>query len=532
MFDRKTEGKNPSRKIARIICWSLAAAMLLALFGFGTQSAEASLALRTGAAHLQAQARHSAESKAKEAQKEESFFETELTLTIDQKVMGDELLDLIEDSLGMDIGWLESLGLYVSGGVEGQLLGGEMIAVLNGKDITGLTGLFDRENGEIYLNIPALCEKGFKTTMEELTGEPMPQLDLETYLAAIPDQELLGKLFERYFGIIGESFGKDVEIEEKDSETVIAGGLEGKYQVTEMKLGGKALLVMAEKLLTELRDDADVKELFASTSGVAGQDESEMEEGYREFVEGIDKALAELKDVKPEDVTVELKLTVYMNEEGKLRGLGFEVNDGEDILTKLNAVLVVKGKLYGLKLDLLVDQAAGDSYITLDGGGELDVLKKTLNGKFELLVRAGEGAEKDEMKLLELELDAALTDDGLRYQLDMTPAEALLELALEDEELPAPVEKFVRSLSLRLRGEVGEEKFELLTAVCTDKKECLTLSLKGGAIQPYALEKPADALSMEEWQQSLDFNRLSELITKLREAGVPAALLESMGVAA
>ena len=92
------------------------------------------------------------------------------------------------------------------------------------------------------------------------------------------------------------------------------------------------------------------------------------------------------------------------------------------------------------------------------------------------------------------------------------------------------LEKQVKKFSLRLTAEATEnESAEVKLSLRSEEKDVLSLALNAAPIDAFEIEMPAEALDPDTWTQNMEMNGLSDVLSKLIEAGFPTSLLENLG---
>lgn len=516
----------------KLLAWVLAAAMLVGCavmaVGLGGKQGVVSApeAFSRGVAtNMQKEA----EKKTGDNAEDESFFEGDLVVGLDLEALDEEVRELIETAAGMDLSWLQSVGLHGEFGSEDALAGGNIAALLNGKAFMDAAFVVDGENGSTYLQIPALNAKFLEIPLdlEQLNA------DAADKPAILDDQEALEALLERYVDIVRDSIG---EVEESEGELTLPDGKSVDCTVREIKLEGEEIIKLADAVLTEARDDADMKELVLFSlryNTEAGIDADELRENWEAK---IDELLEEVRDTKSEDITVSFELKSYRDEDDELRGIEMLLNDEDETLFSYSVKTVCEDETTFVEADCFVydEDDCQKIRVLVSGSAETDEDGENCKAGFDMSVKTWDEDEDEEkaetLELVRLDLTVEKKDETTVFQLDVTPTEALMDQLLEESDIPEAVEKQIRKLSLRLSGEAVEgERFETKLSLRADDKDVLTLSLSGKAIDAFAIELPTDAVDENEWTQSMDMNGLSDVVSKLMEAGLPASLLENLG---
>ncbi len=474
---------------------------------------------------------------------EDPYAEAKIQLSFDADALDEEMLALIEEALEMEIGWFKNLGLRFSAGVEESLVGGKTTLFFNDKDIITADFIADLAEEVFYFALSELDERYVSVDISEYTAMVNDAVDSEAaqeLMERLSDGELIATLAARYGAILGDKLQNHISM--AGVKELTAGELSGEFMTMELKIDAQAYHDIAEEVLTTARTDEELKELLILLLRTQGMDEAEAAQSYDEFLTEIDEAIKNLENIDVENDESEIVLNIYLDtEEGRFGGADLCAReDEENELFFLGLVFLTGEKTYALDMELrTADKGASyseETDIRLSGGGELSD-KGELDGSFDLYVKALSGWDGElegfDGLAAKVELKAVSDDEGFRFTLTATPTEELLDTVLEEEELQAPVEKLIRSLSLAYSGTFrAEEPFELRLALLTDGKELLAASLEGAAIEKFDISVPTDAVDVETWAQELDTDALaSAIVEALIEAGMPVQVIMNLAYA-
>lgn len=467
---------------------------------------------------------------------DELFVEEKLQLSFDESALSNEILDLIEDQVGMDVSWLKNVGFYLSMGAEDKLLGGSLTAFLNEKDIIDANFTFDTASGEVFFAVPRISGQAIRVDMEEMAYSGLSeeeQAAARELIETLTDKELITTLIDRYSEIV---IG-DLTKVEKGTQELSAGGLSGKYTALEVKIDGKVMLKIGKDVLKKAQNDAEIKTLFSAFYKSQGYSDEMVEEYYGDFLDEIDEALANLEDTDPKEITENVLMTVYVDGQGRIVGRDVKVRDDKELIAEISYALVLKGLNYGVHTEVFSDQSwsvyKDEKTVIFDGSGKAS-LKKEITGSFDLRYKSCYGKEgsetKDDVKLLKINLNAAVQDKGFTYEISVTPNKEMLNRLVEEAGyLPDGVEDLLRSLSGVFSGEVKKDSGSMKMTLKSNKKDLLSLSVDAYRVEAFDISRPADAVEPYEWAYGLDYSKLQGILKDLADAGMPASLLEEFG---
>ena len=468
--------------------------------------------------------------------KQELFAEEKLQLSFDESALSEEVADLIEDELGMDLAWLNNLGMYVSVGAQDELLGGTVTAFLNDKDIIDADFTFDTASGEAFFAVPRLSDQTVRIDPEEMAYAS--GLDAEDQAAAqelidtLTDEKLITTLIDRYSEIV---IG-DLTKVEKGTEKLSAGGLSGKYTALEVKIDGKVMLKIGRDVLKKAQNDAEIKTVFCAYAKSQGLSEAEIEQYYDSFLDKLEEKRAELEEMDPKEITRNILMTVYVDGQGRIIGRDVKLREDKDLLYEVRYALVLKGLSYGVHAEVFADQGwegyKNEKTVVFDGDGKLS-LNKEITGSFDMHYKTHYGSEDDEtkndMKLVKISLEAEATNNGFSYEISATPQKDMLNRLVEKiGAMPDGVEELLRSLSGICRGEVKKDGGSVVMTLKTGKKDLAGMSVDVYRVEEFAVSRPTDTVDPYSWAAGLDFGKLQGILQDLMDAGMPASVLGSV----
>lgn len=471
------------------------------------------------------------------AGKKDFFAEEKLQLSFDESALSDEVADLIEDELGMDLSWLNNLGLYLSMGSQDELLGGSLTAFLNDKDIIDADFTLDTASGEAFFAVPRLSGQTVRIDPEELSYaagiDEEEQAAAQELVDTLMDEKLITTLIDRYSEIV---IG-DLTKVEKGTEELSAGGLSGKYTALEVKIDGKVMLKIGKDVLKKAQNDAEIKTVFCAYAKSQGLNEAEIEQYYDKFLDKMEEKRAELEEMDPKEITRNILMTVYVDGQGRIVGRDIKIREDKDVLYEIKYAAVLKGLNYGVHSEVFMDQSwegyRNEKTVVFDGGGKVS-LNKEITGSFDMHYKTYYGSEDDEtrndMKLAKISLEAEATNNGFTYEISATPHKDMLNRLVEKiGAMPDGVEDLLRSLNGVCKGEVKKDSSSVTMTLKTGKKELAGMSVDAYRVENFDISRPAEAVDPETWAAGLDFGKLQGILQDLMDAGLPASVLGDIG---
>ncbi len=533
------------KKWTRILAVFLSLGILLSMAGCGSRAADRGMrSVRN--ADIDAISKVTAETPASQAGSwlakfygsDPLFLQTDLTLTADYAAVDPALLSMLTEAIGMDIQWLQSLGLSVTSGREGDLNRSNFVLRLNGSDIIQADMFLDLARLNMYLGVPELNPSYIALDLSEaMSGgsAAIPPYQLKQVLSSI-DPKLMQDIILRYFGLMADS----VDQISVSNGTVSASGVRSSCTVAKVFFGGEEILRIAREFLNAASTDSQVEDLVYQFMAMTGQYRGSTGYFHSSYVQWIQDALTGLEDVSPEDITESFLLTVYLGTDGKLLGGSVEFREDDELNALLSGMTVRDGDRLGVEVTI----GSYDSYsysdrhretrneVTLTGTGTCSD-EGRLTGSFQMGYYQYEDWNGDideiDQPLFTVDVDGTPRLTGIIGDVVLTPTRQLLDL-IEGELYGGPEEviEFVRSLSLVIHNQSSEDKLDGTVALCSSGKAFLTLDTTASETERMDMTIPADLAEPEDWANSMGIASLAEVILRLRSAGMPIELLNSI----
>ena len=477
------------------------------------------------------------ENVASRAAEKDLFMEEKLQFSFSQDALSDEILDLLEREIGMDISWFENLGLYISAGTEGEMMGGSLTAFLNDKDIIAADYALDNAGQQLYFAVPKLSGQYMKIDLQEAMaqagGSGISRAAAEELTKVLADEELIRTLIDRYSEIVINDLTKV----DKGTQKFSAGGLSETFTALEVKIDGKVMLKIAKDVLKKAQNDAEIEKLALAVLKSSGLDEATANQYFDQLLEEMAQAQARAESMDPEDINESILMTVYVDAQGRVRGRDIKYREDKELVSEFNYALVLKGLNYGVRAEFFMDQSRSDyrneKTVVFDGGGKIS-LSKEITGSFDAHYKTHYGPKDDEvkndMKLCKITLEAAASDKSLTFDISATPHKDMLNRLVEKiGTMPDGVEDLIRSLSGTCSGEVKGAGSSVTMTLKSNKKDLAALSADAYLVEDFDVQIPSETVAPDEWVYGIDFSRLQEILGDLKEAGVPASILGDIG---
>ena len=427
-------------------------------------------------------------------------------------------------SAGVDLSWLESAGVQYSLIMQDTRISAELTPILNNVKILKAAILMDVQAGKLYAGLPELAGQYFCISagddydFEEIQ-EQMGKV-FEIYgkmLDSYPDADTMEKLVNKYYDIVMENIEEVV----KTKATIEAGDISEECTLLTIELKGKDISKILKAVMTELKDDEDVKEMLFSffESFKEVDEEINGEEMYNKFRESIDKAL---EDLDEEGIDIDkLVFENYVDKKGTIVARTITAKH-EDETMEVKVAWLSKDDKRGFELSAKGD----DDVITIVGNGTEKGGK--FNGEFVLSVNKQKyvnfGIEDYNVEAAkDGNLSAIFTvKPGKDADLESFIAEAADEV--DNSALAALLSALKPSMKIKMN--VEGNKHDVDFSVLDDGAELITVSVSGDVISDPEIVIPTDLIEIDT-EGEFDKKLLSDYVKKLDVDKVIDALKEA-----
>lgn len=412
-------------------------------------------------------------------------------------------LTQLEDSLGMELDWLNDLTLAYESDMDSETMGAILVLKVAENKIVDFSAIVDRENEDVYVGLPSLSDKYLKLSQEGTSfGSAAVMMNDPAMREHLPSEETVNKLLKKYIEIVFQN----VNNVQKREETLKIGDLEQTLTVLEYEMTAEDLQKTATAVLTAAKEDEDIKKIIEDLAAYLAEQGMEEDENisYESFVEAVDEALAELSEEEASSGD-SLIWTVYVDDDDQVVGRSVEM-DGEGIFY----ATVTSGEDYATEV-----KADGDTILV--GGGT--VSGGVRRGDFILV------SEGQDLLNIELKWNEKSAENGkIDMELKLRPTEQGLTLVGVEEETKALIQSMGLGIGIRISSADGSGEAELNVV---GKGTTLLGIAMSEVFKDVDISVPADSNVMEsdetqQWQETLD---LTKIVTAMEEAGLPEELV-------
>jgi hypothetical protein len=473
----------------------------------------------------------------------EAYTQTNLRLTLDQKALNQDLLDLITQSIGVDMSWLKSLGLKMLLGSDGKLIGGKVTLQLNETDLATADLAMNPEDQMLYVGLPEFSDTYLSLNLEEAMRGSFSSrgMDYDEIMALLSegtlDAKAMTEILERYLTLAI----KDVENVTVESGSLSAGGVTCSCNIADVVVDGETMLKIAGDALEAARSDAQLEKLVYTMYRLSNEYSGTEADFHNDYLSQIEEYQNDIKDATPEDVGVSVNMKVYIDETGKVLGRVIEgLDDQGEVQAKIAALTALDGEKLGVELQICsYNSSKSDDYyynyetvFTVEGSGKYTA-SGDLSGSFNITVLNNSdfngSVDNNSWDVGVLSVNGNVGKDGFLGEIEFTPSTQIVELLIEEElsYAPQPLQNLVRSASLAFVNNSKDGKIDASLSLRVSGKDALILSIQQSETGAFDLRIPGNVVD-----DSNDFigtinpsQALSTLMERLQKAGVPAAIL-------
>lgn len=438
-----------------------------------------------------------------------------------------------------DISWLNDITLAntvsFTDGKEGLL----MKVLLNDNQICSLEYYLDPESQDVYMRIPELSGKYFKTNLKEATDQQASNIEsdieeltpddtdvdiptdnfasaysdsislsaslMSDLSSALPEASVIETLLDKYGSMLFDNLTEG----ESSQETLTAGDISQDCTVYEGQISSEDAVKTATELLEAAKSDSDIESILNTWNDKLSSDENL----YESFTTAVDKGLNALKDTDTSDSEDSyLSTKIWVDENGRIAGRALEIQEGDTTTPILTWQMPENGSDFGYLLTIASDDI--NTY-SLSGSGQIDGDK--LNGTYELSLADSISA------IIEVkDYDTVSAKEGNlngNYKITFPSSDT----DNEDDYYSSILENFALVLDLNSEKDSGSVALSIENAGST----LGTLSITGGAGEAVEIPDLASLKDVYDANNNDDMNAyaatldFTSIMDNLSKAGVP-----------
>ncbi|MBR4732404.1 MAG: zinc-ribbon domain-containing protein [Lachnospiraceae bacterium] len=430
-------------------------------------------------------------------------------------------------SAGVDLSWLDSVGISYTGTVKDTQMKLVFAPILNDVTIANAIMMLDIKEGQAFASIPELSEKfvgisfGDAYSYEQM-AEQMEQVYgmFEEMAKACPDAKEVEKLALKYYQIVIDQ----VEEMQKDKAKLEAGDVTQDCTQLTMELKSKDVQKIVSAVIKELKKDKDVKKMLEQfCDSMKDYDESiDSEEAYNQFIEGLEEVEAHVEEIEIEKLVIE----AYVDGDGKIIGRAITIkNNGETVSMKYGVAR--KGDKVGVEISVKTPDE--DSDVSIVGNGTEKSNK--FNGDFKLKV-AGQNVlavDVEDYDLKAAEKGEFAGSFTFKAGSDVN-LKQLIQQAMSGSE-DSPVYALVANLEpqIRISGNMTMDSHKLALTILDAGSEIISLEFEGSTGKGEDVSMPSSYIAIsadgeydeEELKDFVKSLNYKAILDNLRKANLP-----------
>ena len=435
-----------------------------------------------------------------------------------------------------DISWLNDITLANTVSFTDGLL---MKVLLNDNQICSLEYYLDPESQDVYMRIPELSDKYFKTNLKEAADQQASNIEsdieeltpddtdvdiptdnfasaysdsislsaslMSDLSSALPEASVIETLLDKYGSMLFDNLTEG----ESSQETLTAGDISQDCTVYEGQISSEDAVKTATELLEAAKSDSDIESILNTWNDKLSSDENL----YESFTTAVDKGLNALKDTDTSDSEDSyLSTKIWVDENGRIAGRALEIQEGDTTTPILTWQMPENGSDFGYLLTIASDDI--NTY-SLSGSGQIDGDK--LNGTYELSLADSISA------IIEVkDYDTVSAKEGNlngNYKITFPSSDT----DNEDDYYSSILENFALVLDLNSEKDSGSVALSIENAGST----LGTLSITGGAGEAVEIPDLASLKDVYDANNNDDMNAyaatldFTSIMDNLSKAGVP-----------
>ena len=305
-----------------------------------------------------------------------------------------------------DVSWLDNVTLSndisFTEGKEGVL----MKLLLNDSEICTLEYYMDPDTQNIYMRIPELSDKYFKTNLAEAADQQAASIEsdieelapgdtdvniptdhfataysdsinlsvsmMSDLAATLPEASVVETLLNKYGSMLFDNITEG----ESSQETLTTGEISQDCTVYEAQVSAEDAVKTATAILEEAKSDSDIENILNTWTDKL----SSNEDLYESFTKAVEDGLDSLKDADTSNSDdSHLNTRIWVDETDRIAGREIEFQEGDEITPVLNWQMTKNGSDFGYLLSIETDDSGT---LSLSGSGQINDGK--LNGTYEI----------------------------------------------------------------------------------------------------------------------------------------------------
>ena len=441
-----------------------------------------------------------------------------------------------------DVSWLNDItfttDVTVKDGQEGVL----MKALLNGTQICTIEYYLDSESQDVYMRIPELSDKYFKTNLQDAADAQSAAIEeaesslsddsaasaitdkvlnsgtytwstnlslamMSDFTGLLPEASVVEELLNRYSALVFDNMNE----QDSTTETLTAQGISEDCTVYEARISQDDALKMATAILESAKSDKEIEGILETWS----QKLPDSEGLYDKFLSSVESGLASLKEADTSDDSETsdeaddyITSRIWVNADGQIAGRELSVHSDGTESPVITWQMPKSDSGFGY---LLSYKDSDNGEFALTGSGTID--GDLLNGTYQF---SADGTPYANIELKDY--DTASAKKG-----DLNGNYTITLISSDENDSMAALANFALIMDLTSADTSGAIDLSITSAGSTLGTLSIT-SEPGNGVEIPDLTSITDAYdvtdedAMTEYASGLDF---TALMSSLTDAGVP-----------
>ena len=441
-----------------------------------------------------------------------------------------------------DVSWLNDItfttDVTVKDGQEGVL----MKALLNGTQICTIEYYLDSESQDVYMRIPELSDKYFKTNLQDAADAQSAAIEeaesslsddsaasaitdkvlnsgtytwstnlslamMSDFTGLLPEASVVEELLNRYSALVFDNMNE----QDSTTETLTAQGISEDCTVYEARISQDDALKMATAILESAKSDKEIEGILETWS----QKLPDSEGLYDKFLSSVESGLASLKEADTSDDSETsdeaddyITSRIWVNADGQIAGRELSVHSDGTESPVITWQMPKSDSGFGY---LLSYKDSDNGEFALTGSGTID--GDLLNGTYQF---SADGTPYANIELKDY--DTASAKKG-----DLNGNYTITLISSDENDSMAALANFALIMDLTSADTSGAIDLSITSAGSTLGTLSIT-SEPGDGVEIPDLTSITDAYdvtdedAMTEYASGLDF---TALMSSLTDAGVP-----------
>lgn len=430
--------------------------------------------------------------------------------------LGDIIIDALAKEAGIDksqISWASNVGISSDSSSKDGVSSMDIAFLLNNKSIINIELVYSLEDTSYYLRFPDLNEKYLLVEMPDA----MHNADLDKLYAALPDEDTVAEIINRYCTIVLNTVDN---VRQKSVKAEANGVTQSCVELT-VTVDETTVKKVLEAVLTELKNDEEIKNIIKEVWLAVDVDEDNFDEFYEEFLDEIDSTIDSLDRLETELNDFGFDMITWVDGKGEIIGRKFEI-DGLD------------GDIYYLSAYDGTDVGIEAACVIEDKGfevlGTCGYEYGAMSGKIEIF---GIGiSREDKMPLVNIFIDDyevdLFGDNKLNGTFTITMSDEFSDM-IADEVGNSKIADYLKNGKIKLSVATADKTSRFEISVLYDSKLVVSLLFNFKETDEENITIPENAIDISddgEFADYCDEISFDKLKSNLIDAGVPKELVD------